>query len=727
MEDTLTTPEAAAPAAPMTPVDTQETGQTTEAADPATKDVNDKIVKRLRTESEASKRMRDDYRPKWRRNIAIRMGQDYGTPGYTVTQDDLQSEINPDWALTKTKVANLYSQVPQVQGTHVNPAYVPAISPFMKQVNYELSPKRTNIGAAMYECMNDVVNAAGICGIIAGYSARFEFVEVPATDTIMLDIGPVPVDRIPPDQQQLLARAGILQMKTAPRVVCDKFFAKRISPEDLLLQSSFKGSNYDDSDWIGHTGSLTWAEALNEWQVDGKPVLKETDKENVVSDGKDRSGDSLQVDNAYREDRMSTEKVFYDEIYYWRHRFDPDEKYFTCIWKCVFVRGKKEPVYHGPWTEGQKLVPVPGSTRQEYIGATRFPVQVKTLTYISDNPIPPSDSQAGRPQVTDMRRSRATVFLNRARSSPLRWHDVNRVDPLVQIQLMRGEVQASIPVNGDGARAIGEIARASYPSEDFTFDAMTKTDLHETWRLGPNQLGGFAGSRATKGESENVQENFATGIGEERARIGDFFLAVVEVLAGLIALHSEFPILSPQEKQAMVGAWDSKRILHDLVMTIRPDSTIMLDVNSRIERVTKFLNMTVKSGYVNPKPLIIELAELSGVDPAEVVVDPPPPKDDQNISYRFSGKDDLSNITVMSLLVKNGQAPEPKDMDQAEKILRRAQATALVAPPAGPPGAEGAPGPLPPGPARPATPPGVEDAHPNWQLASTVAKRQRDI
>src|ERR1019366_2235245 len=111
----------------------------------------------------------------WKRNVDLRLGKTATlyTGGVNI-DDDIQSEINPDWALTKTKTANLFSQVPEVQGTHENKKYAAAISPFMRSLNYEIGEKRANIGAAMEEANNDVVNAAGIGGILAGYAARFE-------------------------------------------------------------------------------------------------------------------------------------------------------------------------------------------------------------------------------------------------------------------------------------------------------------------------------------------------------------------------------------------------------------------------------------------------------------------------------------------------------------------------------------------------------------------------
>jgi hypothetical protein len=49
-----------------------------------------------------------------------------------------------------------------------------------------------------------------------------------------------------------------------------------------------------------------------------------------------------------------------------------------------------------------------------------------------------------------------------------------------------------IPIQGNGSAAVGEVARASYPAEEFGFDRIVKSDLQEAWRVGSNQVGNFA-------------------------------------------------------------------------------------------------------------------------------------------------------------------------------------------------------------------------------------------
>lgn len=693
---------------------------------------NGQVVAYMKSRMESSKRTRRALYPEWKRNVELRIGHvaTLYTGGVDV-QDEIQTEINPDWSLTKTKTANLYSQVPTVRLTHENQLYAPAIAPFGKALNYELGTKRANVGVAMEEMLNDIVNAAGVGAIYVYYTARFKDKLVPALEQLKslppqaletLQEVEVPVaQEVTPDQLAAFLQAGQIPMKRTPEVTSDKICTSRVSPIDLLWPTEFTGSNFDDGDFIGHTGRCSWSQGKTEFK------LKDEDYQKVITGDNNPVEESLRS-NPEKSGLAETKKLTYHELFYWRVRVDPDEPSFDCIWRLVFVDGLDEPAVHEPW-KGQKLDQSTG----KYLGNKKFPIRVCTLTYITDNPIPPSDSSAGRPQVNDMRRSRRDMFNNRERSIPIRWFDVNRIDQTIQTMLMRGTWQGMIPTNGDGSRSIGEIARASYPAENLAFDQQAMTDLMTSWQLGPNQQGTANPTDESAAAANITQQNFATRIGQERGRVAACFLSIAEQVAGQMVLYSDFPILSDQEKAAMQQAWDQTHVLHDLVFKILPDSQVVLDVNQRIKKLVDFLNITVKSGYVNPKPIITEIAELSGLDPALVVMDPQEQKDEPNVSYRFSGKDDLQNPLVVAMLMIKGDMPNIQQIEQAKQLLLAAQTPAQPPAPAQAPpdagGPDGAPDASPPAEGAPAGPKPMAPtagAHPDWHLSSKIAQRSRD-
>lgn len=698
---------------PITQSTVQDAPATQVAAAPVAP-LDQDIVTYFMDRAEASRKVRKKNWPKWKRSVDLRLGNaSVGIDTDSTNEADIKSEINPDWSLTKTKTANLFSQVPKVNASYENKQYKPAVAPFLRTLNYEISAKRCNIAAAMEETLNDVVNAAGIGGILTGYMARTETKQVPQQDTVMLQGQAVPTKMFNPDQQQRLVQAGLIQMVPVEQRTDFRFYQTRISPADLLTPAEFTGSDFNDGDFVGYDGKMPSAMAKVQFKMSDED-LKQLQGEYDEVDNK-----SLQSEPEGH-DVIGTKNIRYTEIFYWRYRVDPDEKCFDCIWRLVFVKGKAKAVVHEPW-DGQKLV----EGTHKYIGSCLFPLQILTVTYVTDNPIPPSDSEAGRSQVNDMRRSRSQMFSNREFSRPLRGFDVNRIDPLIQTNLMRGAWQGMIPINGRGQDAIWEVARASYPSENLAFDQQAKTDLQESWQIGPQQMGlGGSGAGSATGDSL-AQQNFATRIGQERNKVSAFFLNCCSVLAGLIVLYSDFSNLTDQEKQAMTQAWNGQQISQDVVFTLLPDSTVVLDSNQRVQKLANFLNLTVKSGIVNPAPIITEMAELSGIDPAEVIVQPPPPQpEDPNISFRFTGKHDLMNPVVMAAFMKKYPV-SPEELNNAKKLLMANQDSMpvpddMLGNGAGP---AGAPGEQPPSPGAPAG----EDQKPDWQLGNKIAKRSEDM
>ena len=579
----------------------------------------------------------------WTKNVDYRRGKQLDTES-----DSERIAIPTDWSQTKAKQAQLFSQVPQVQLSADNAVYKPAMPPFQKRLNDHI--KKAKVGTSMDEVLPDCINAAGIGAVILSYEARTRNVEMPEIDLTTL----------PPEEAQLYQQ-GVKQMpmRTVPKVLDSRFLCERVSPEDLLWDVEFTGSDFDDSSWIGRNGRTTWAHGAALFN------LTEDQKATVLGSGERTSRDRLVPDAEHAS--ADAETVNFSEIFYWDYRFNTEFTSYKAIHRLVFVDGLTEPVVNEPWT-GQRFDPQTGA----FVGANHFPIRVLTLTYVSNEPIPPSDSAIGRPQVDELMKSRSQMVQQRDHSRPVRWMDVNRIDPAIATSLMQGDWQQFIPTNGDGGRAIGEVARTAYPRENMDFDRTIKQDLSEAWQVGPNQMGTTAAGEKSASEANIVQANFQTRIGYERSRCVAFFVGIAEVLAGLIVLFDpmEPPTVSEGEMEGL-QAWDRTRVNQEMVFSVRADSTVLLDSQQRLKRLENFLNMTGASQYVNPKPIIEEMAALSGIDPAEVIQDPNPkgPEPPQ-ISFRFSGASDLMNPAALAMLLQMDLGPKPESLEAAFKLLQ---------------------------------------------------------
>jgi hypothetical protein len=240
-------------------------------------------------------------------------------------------------------------------------------------------------------------------------------------------------------------------------------------------------------------------------------------------------------------------------------------------------------------------------------------------------------------------------------SIPIRWGDTNRISPNARARIDKGDFQGFIWTNGPGDRAIGEVARAAYPNEKIERDHTIDREITDQWTVGPNQAGGFASGERSAREAGIVERNFQTRIGQERTKVERIFLAIAEVLGGLMALHGETQI--PLEA------------LGSIVYSIHVDSTVLLDASEQIERLTKGLNLTAQSGFVNAKPIISKIWELLGEDPSQIVIDPQP-KAPEPVKVSISKAEDVINPIMLGLLMHTHQAPTPEDMAAVDRCSR---------------------------------------------------------
>jgi hypothetical protein len=161
--------------------------------------------------------------------------------------------------------------------------------------------------------------------------------------------------------------------------------------------------------------------------------------------------------------------VKFAQIFYKKSVIDPKEKDPRKLGMVVMIEGKDKPAVD----EDLRWQAYDPQSRT-WGGLTSFPLKVLTLVYVSDEDVPPSDSEIGRPQVKELNKSRTQMLQQRDRSAPMRWFDVNMVDEAIADQMEHGTYQGMIPMNGPGNNAIGEVARANYPRETFQFSRSSR-------------------------------------------------------------------------------------------------------------------------------------------------------------------------------------------------------------------------------------------------------------
>lgn len=622
-----------------------------------------KRVEKLKQRIAPAVQLRDKRLPSWKDSVQSRIGK-----AFDVAADHDRISVPADWSRTKNKTAQLFFQVPAIQARPLQPQYADAAPAAASSLNWIL---RHDVKAhvVMDETLADVINASGIAIALIGYDASTETTMVPAQDLSMY----------PPEMHQQMIASGQVQMASVEKTIYECYYADRVSPQNFLYPADFAGSDFQTCAWLGHDGWKPIAEAVRlGWVEEGfKSGVGEPDY--LTDDKSDRKSDDQFVHFYQLFERVSV--------------YDATEKNHDKLRRVVLIEGKDDAPAVDEDFKWQKY----DQKTRRYLGLRNFPLKVLTLTYISDMANPPSDTEMGRSQVQELNRSRGDVIDQRRHSKPLRWADVNMIDEEVMEQMRRGIWQDVIPMNGPGTNAIGEVARATYPRENFEFDNIINKDLDEVWSSGANQSGSFGQSGTTAEEVRTVQGNTNLRLEYERARVLRFFQEIAEGIFALMQLFQTneryAETIGPDGAKAL-QAWDRNTIAGDFIFEIAPDAAQRVDIGQRRTELQKMYTLVRQDSMVNAQPLLREWFILNGFDPAQTVVQPQPQPDKPNIGFSFKGED-LINPIAVAVMQKAGMNVTPEEIKAAKQIIIDAMGDPLPveAPPATPaaPGAPAAP------------------------------------
>lgn len=624
-------------------------GQESSAADDTAKKRNAK----LRASITVCKKHRKKLIDNWSVNVDYRRGKAFGSES-----DEDRIAVPMDWHLTKRKHSNLFSQVPKVYVSHPPQTVSKEMDGWLFKYEQKLNDtmKEAGLETAMDEIMPDCINAAGIGVIMVSEESITENVEVPAMDLSMFP--PELQDQILQSKQ--MPDGSPLEMVSVPRIADKRYKISRVSPSDFIWDTSFTGADFDNCPIVGRSGRISWYEAKQRWDI------PEESKKDYLGSGSQTYTDTINRDLDVTDD-INEDMVSFDEIFYKEHQFIDDIKRFKQIHHVVFLGDKQEPVVDETW-KGQQIGP-----DGQIVGCQKYPLRVLTLTYVTDDAIPPADTAVIRPQVDELNKSRTQMMLQREHSLPMRWANVNLVDPAVMGSLMRGTWQNIIPVESNGDHAFGEIARSNFPNENMAFDSRIKSDIVDTFAIGQGQSGSGV---ETKAEAMILSDDARAVITRERAKVTKFIIGIAEAIGGLLCIY---------EDPTYFGEGFDPGISRILAFSVLADSTVLLDSNQRLKRIEEFINRAAKSGWVNLEPVLREYAQLSGLDPSAVIRPPQPASPvEPNISLRLTGTEDLLQPLTLAFLMKSGQAPSTELIEQAKALIQAA--VAPPAPPAPPPG-----------------------------------------
>lgn len=509
-------------------------------------------------------------------------------------------------------------------------------------------PKGANTKAAMDEVIFDVLCPSGIGFVKVGYE-RFEDGQV---------LIPTGMQIPDPNFQQPGAVMGIAgvaaepplipEMLPGPNVVAERYYASRISPALALVPPEFRGSDYDDADWLGHDFDLSDADAkARKWltTANGKAV----EGGRLVDDDTDRIV-------ALKQPASRAGKHRFRELFYYAARFDAKVKHPEKIRRLVFGPNSETPVVH------EDLKDQKWDGRGRLIGGLKkHPIKVLTLRYVSDLPFPPSDCAVARRLIDELAEFRTQMVIHRRKAVPMEWINISAVtNQQVKDALLKGdEYYGKVPTDGPGDKLMGGIPRAPYPHENRIAADMILSDINRLFSLGANSSSVTESGSTTATEIAAIERATATRLSGEREAVVQFWIKIVEALGSLVQLYADredFIEIVGEDGAKEIEAWDRETIAGDFLYDAVPDSSMPPDGAADRDQALNWYNLTANDQYFDGEQQRRELAEAYGRDPDRLVKkpEPTPPTPPDPIKVSVSMK--LEDLLPGSPLAEIGAA-----------------------------------------------------------------------
>lgn len=615
---------------------------------------------------EACEKKRDRLIKDWKENTNYRKGKPLGAE----PEEDAVC-IPVDWARTKNKAAQLFFQVPTVI-MEAKMTGLEAAAPVAAAALNDVMNDEVKAHICMDEVLQDIINATGFGVLLVGIDVVTKTVmrDKYQPEQVQAEQAPpaMPMPGMPPPippppgpiASEIDANGGVMPQVPQAVPIYQCLYGTRLSPARFLWPVEFVGSDWQTAPWLGYDEDLTVAVALRKGWITKDFIKENDDKLKSTSDSSDDD-----------ENKDTSKKVVVQHIYYKKSLVDPAEIDPRKIGHLVFVNGKKEPVVK----EDFKWQVYNEQTR-EWMGMTTYPIKVGTVTTLSDDAMPPSDSEIGRPQVRELMRSRSQMVKQRDRSMPLRWFDVNQVDDDIAEQMRKGVYQDMIPMNGPGGTAIGEVARANYPRDSWDFQRVIDQDLDEAWSMGRNQQGLDTPGETSATEAGIVNQNSNVRIEYERVKILRLYLEMAEAIFDLMQLFQDdqrWVQIVGADGMKSLQAWDKTTIKGEYAFRAHPDSAVRVDVAQKRAESLNVYKLLRQDPLINPTAITQEVVETHGYDPSKVMTAPAPPSPPPAaVRFSFTGAD-LSNPMTVAFLQKHaGMALAPEDIAAAKALMQDA-------------------------------------------------------
>lgn len=611
-----------------------------------------------------SRSLRQKRREIWKTSLRRYLG--------TAEVKDDTIAVNKEFPFVEMKRSLLLFQVPEVQLEPLLPGLEQATLLFQAVINHELGPDAANLKVTIDETLFDVLTM-GIGPTKIGYAAYLgeRDVEQPQIDPLT-------------GQPILDPQTGqpALETRTVPTLLKEEYFWKRVSPDKFLIPAEFEGMNFDEASWLGY-----------EFRTDLQTAIRQYDlPKDFDHVARPEADDSLSGEKTDVDRDTTTQEVTGVELWYYAARYDPKEPHPDQFRVLTLIDGWDKAVRHA--NSPFQQIDAAGKLG----GMKGNPIHVMAIRGVANCAYPPSDVELSIHISEELSKTRTQQVQQRETSIPMRWIDRNSAEPEMLTKILSGTYQGVIPTDGPGDRLIGEVARAQYPRENFSFQQIADTEYEDMWALPRSARGLRERGTPTATEVQATQSSSDVRLDAERGRVLGWFttgarkfgallqlfktdVGYVEVLGSQAATPSQQPSGAggpgapqppqqpPQQPQGL-QAWDRTKIQGEFLFKIKPDSGLRIDAAARRKEIQDVYNLTVN----DPNSVRVELLRMlyrsHNMDPSRLVVDKPPepPKDPPTLSLAFKGED-LLNPLAVQIMAANGLQIPPDMLKAAEAVL----------------------------------------------------------
>lgn len=483
-----------------------------------------------------------------------------------------------------------------------------------------------NVLPQIHKAIFDVILTGGLGACEIGYKST----TIPTTFRAGEQDPTQPTIQVPDEiTGEVIEEPNILQSDLQLDIpVHEEYLWDHFSLKQLITPKGFRDTDFDKASWLGRKFNMPIPVAIKEFKLE-KDFKPDGEPEDFSFHTQGRRGLPM------------SEEVH--GILIWYRAADFDAKIFNpeLFRKIIFINGMEREVRHED-SPHQTLGPDGRLTADSQLGN---PIHVLSLRDVTDSSRPPSDAQLIEGLAWELSKGRSQMLVHRDRSIPQGWHDRNRVSPTDIEKWERGEIGASIPVDGNGDELFGGIKREGMKVENFQFDEIINRDIREISRVGFNQAGANTDERKSATEQSIVENNFQAGIDADRNRVLEWFLIGVErKFLPLVQRYGDpqfFAKFVGEQGAQLLEQWRSSPLPARLAFEVFPDSGAHIDAQVKLDTLMRIYEFTAKDPNVNRVPILREIIGLASLNASEVVVEELPEAKPQppNISARISGDD----------------------------------------------------------------------------------------